>query len=1448
MPSAYAQSTVYVSNQTALRDAVTNAVGHTVIVLTADIQLTTTPLSIATGKDITLTSNTPSGFFRLIGASGQDTITVANGGQLELSGITVTHTSGATGRGVSVAVGGALKLTASTITGNTVSDLTNAYGGGIYNSGTLEINQHVTIANNTATTTQPSGTYPGTSVWGGGIYNDGNCTMLDGTVANNTLTTVSPGSYHNPAGGGIFNNGTFTLFNGTVANNTAVVVGTYNGDAGGIYNVGNFTMLDGTVTNNTANSRGGGVSNSINADIYLGSRRISPGNFTISGGTIANNTASEGGGIYNIANIVMSGGTIANNTAWSGGGINCDGVITDLFVCNFTMLGGTIANNTAQYNGGGIYTAGQFTMLDGVIINNTANRWGGGIQNDLNVTLFGGTIANNTATYGGGIANISPSDGGSYFYGNFTMLSGIIANNTAQDGGGIYLAGYSMEGSVELFRGIISDNTAVVNGGGVWVTYLGLNRLFVFDGMIFSSNRASVAYNRNPLDDELYANQIGPNVIWTLPFTQGYNNYDISYAYGTPLIIYTVTVNNSSAQITGAGSYLSDQTVTINAGTQPGYTFTNWTVNKGSIALPNTPTAVFTMPQSDVVVTANWALNTYNITYILNGGINDLSNPNTYTIEDLPLPIANPTKLHYNFTGWTATYTDGQSNITQPTPNYTIPQNTTANIILTAHWSESPNPGTLTITKQTNPPDTQTLFNFTLTDLNTTFSLMDGQTYSRDDLSPGIYTLTELPSSGWNLTDIIVVGTSNYTIDLTSRTLTFALESEQHLNLTFVNTQQLSPETGNFRVTKLTNPPDSEIDFSFVTSTGKSFSLSDDGNSWVSGEVPSGIYTVTELPTPNWELVGVNVVGTSNYTLDLNTGTLTFALETGQPIELSFINTERIGPEPGSFSVTKITTPTNTNTAFSFVTSASLGIFSLTNAETWNSGPIAPGNYTLTEITPLGWDLANIIVIDPTNNSYIDLSAGTAFINLSAGENISIIYQNTQQAPAQGSFSITKVSCPVDSSETFRFVTSAPAGSFNLTDGQSWSSGMLPPGTYTVTELVPPDWEITNIILNDPSGTSTLDLVTGTVTINLQAGTHISIIYQDAQVPPPGGLISVVKATCPVDTAAVFTFVSSASDGSFSLGNGEIWTSNELTPGRYTVTEIMQTGWAISDIIVADPSGTSTTDLSTGTVTINLQAGTHITIIYQNTEQIRPDCNCCKKDPCQCKPCNDCHQNPCQCELCDDCHQKPCQCKPVCSPTPPPPCDQKPNSNKPAFPCRPQFGCSSQLEGNSRNLCRADGVAKICEVGQVVEENLDRIQPEPDAPTPATDSAKIAETQTTDVLSFRSALSGVSVASSGSSIQGPLGTVSSSVASSDMPLSCPVLSGPSDLDLDAQFDLVQVSGEGFAVFGLGGLGVALVILLGAIITVLVVTASIYSREEQSISTQQIEPSNQDIKI
>lgn len=71
---------------------------------------------------------------------------------------------------------------------------------------------------------------------------------------------------------------------------------------------------------------------------------------------------------------------------------------------------------------------------------------------------------------------------------------------------------------------------------------------------------------------------------------------------------YTVAVNASYADATGAGSYAEGMVVTIDAGQRPGYRFTGWQSDDPELTLADAAhsTTTFTMPGHDVTLTATW--------------------------------------------------------------------------------------------------------------------------------------------------------------------------------------------------------------------------------------------------------------------------------------------------------------------------------------------------------------------------------------------------------------------------------------------------------------------------------------------------------------------------------------------------------------------------------------------------------------------------------------------------------------------------------------------------------------------------------------------------------------------------------------------------------------------------------------------------------------------------
>jgi hypothetical protein len=167
------ENAVHVKNEDELKNAINNAsLKEITIALDNDIILTEA-LKIIVNKDIILTSNKITGYYKLIGAEGRSTIFVDGGGVLRLDGVIVTHVknAGAVGGGVYVDTNGMLILYSGEISGNDVIDwgdphTPTANGGGVFNFGVFERIGGV-ISGNTAGVSGADNVYPDDSGDGG---------------------------------------------------------------------------------------------------------------------------------------------------------------------------------------------------------------------------------------------------------------------------------------------------------------------------------------------------------------------------------------------------------------------------------------------------------------------------------------------------------------------------------------------------------------------------------------------------------------------------------------------------------------------------------------------------------------------------------------------------------------------------------------------------------------------------------------------------------------------------------------------------------------------------------------------------------------------------------------------------------------------------------------------------------------------------------------------------------------------------------------------------------------------------------------------------------------------------------------------------------------------------------------------------------------------------------
>jgi fibronectin-binding autotransporter adhesin len=223
-------------------------------------------------------------------------------GTLAVENCTLSQNAAAVGSIVNDAQGGSATLS---VTNSTFSQNSIAYGGGgIYNNGTSNGTATLTVTNSTFSKNLAGG--------GGGILNDATHGTATLSVINSTFSQNSVNGF----GGGIYNGGengsaTLTITNSTFSQNAA-------NNAGGIYNDGINGSATLNVTNSTfsRNSATTGTGGGIRNDAAGGSATLKIGNTILktgaSGANIVNNSGVVTSLGYNLSD--DNGGALLTGT------------------------------------------------------------------------------------------------------------------------------------------------------------------------------------------------------------------------------------------------------------------------------------------------------------------------------------------------------------------------------------------------------------------------------------------------------------------------------------------------------------------------------------------------------------------------------------------------------------------------------------------------------------------------------------------------------------------------------------------------------------------------------------------------------------------------------------------------------------------------------------------------------------------------------------------------------------------------------------------------------------------------------------------------------------------------------------------------------------------------------------------------------------------------------
>ena len=475
--------------------------------------------------------------------------------------------------------------------------------------------------------------------------------------------------------------------------------------------------------------------------------------------------------------------------------------------------------------------------------------------------------------------------------------------------------------------------------------------------------------------------------------------------------------------------------------------------------------------------------------------------------------------------------------------------------------------GHIIVDKVTNPSGDPQSFDFDAGGGNyADFSLTDAAAANDQTLVPGNYSVSETVPSGWDLTNSPCVSS----IGDTETAAALELDAGETITCTFTNTKR-----GHIIVDKITVPSGDPQSFSFDAGGGSyaDFSLTD-ADAPNDQSLAPGNYSVSETVPAGWDLTSspcVSSVGDTETAAALD-------LDAGETITCTFTNTKR-----GHIIVDKVTTPSGDPQSFDFdAGGGSYADFSLTDAAAPNDQSLAPGSYSVSETVPAGWDLTSSTCV-----SNLGDSESPGALELDAGETITCTFTNTKR----GHIIVDKVTSPSSDPQSFDF--DAGGGSyadFSLTDGDAPNDQTLVPGNYSVSETVPPGWDLTS----SPCVSSIGDTETAG-SLELDSGETITCTFTNTK----RGHIVVDKVTSPSGDPQSFSFdAGGGSYADFGLTDADAPNDQTLVPGNYSVSETVPAGWDLT----SSPCISSIGDTETAAA-LELDAGETITCTFTNTKR-----------------------------------------------------------------------------------------------------------------------------------------------------------------------------------------------------------------------------------------------------
>ena len=343
------------------------------------------------------------------------------------------------------------------------------------------------------------------------------------------------------------------------------------------------------------------------------------------------------------------------------------------------------------------------------------------------------------------------------------------------------------------------------------------------------------------------------------------------------------------------------------------------------------------------------------------------------------------------------------------------------------------------------------------------------------------------------------------------------------------------------------------------------------------GQEPGRIVADPQLANPQLSTANppLPVMGSLPDTDDFRLTYDSPALDAGQPLAAvldDFFHQSRANagppdlgvhelPHVGGIDVVQETSPALYSQGFSFSAVYAPNGFALQGGQSYSSGPLPAGVYSVTSAAVDGW----------TTTATCDDGSAPNAIALGPTETVTCTFHSQRQTR----LTVINQVEPTGNPQLFPF-TLSPGETFDLGEG-SRAFVVAPDVAHALSVAVPAGWQQTGASCDNGDAPGA---------ITPEAGEWVTCTFSHRLL----GQIIVEKQTLPDGATQTFDFI--ADFGEFALSDGQQFTSDSLAPGTYHVAETLSAGWLQTGATCDDGSTPDAIDLS---------GGETVTCVFTNT-------------------------------------------------------------------------------------------------------------------------------------------------------------------------------------------------------------------------------------------------------